>query len=1503
MASYIDYERKCSAVNGITQSDVSEAIRHLEYWKRPLLRHERECLEFCRRLLVRFSREVLKNASIVVQLTLFKVVLTAGDGFSIFEISLDRFGIPKYRQVFDWKRNIPRKYNEVYGLAKRTTNKAGSESKTYRFTYPRYNSIDDVKLSLDNIVAARPFIKECYPFITFKNIHEVIAHFQKSANGLDSIDASCLRHCLTVVGKCDNETLRNAHISVFGKHIRAVIVSGTQKRQIEISLDENYTPICQDVSLDDDHKESETLVDDALSDRSVNHGDFLSTERPYVKHCHPFISAKNISDVIGYFEESAEGLDPVDRICLRHCYTVMEQNDSKTLSSALLSVFGKSIKAVFTAGGERNKFEVTLDENYTPICRKIHIPNELQDDTMDSNHEEIVVECSPTVNFRHIRDVILKLEASTAKVPESDMRCLMYCYAIVEQHADAVLDNAIITVLGRCVTVIFKSGMQVNQFEITLNSHGNPICHHTKKQSQRTKQNERAKDQEEPTCRPFLNFGNIVEDCYPCISFKHIHDVIMRLESSQKKVNDGDMRCLKYCFTLVKEKGEQVLENVHITVYGIGGTIIFKCGSEKNVFQITLNDQYEPICRETRKTGHGQKSMAVRMHDNEDSITERRPFIKQCHPFISAKNVCDVIERFEESAEGLDPVDRICLKHCFTVVDKYDTETLNSALISVFGKFLKVVFTAGGERNKFEVTLDENYTPIFRKTSVQSRQPEDDKELKQSSHLGEIVEDCRPSISFEHINGVIMRLKSSANQVQDGDIRCLKYCYTLVKQQEKGILENAKITVYGVSVTVVLKCGFEVNVFEVTLNDRNEPICQETRKTVGEIPGPAKKGRFLNWDDNGDLLTARRPHINQCHPFISAKHISNVITHFEESPEGLDPVDRICLRHCFKVVENNDTKILSSALLSVFGKIVKVVFTSGGEKHKFEIRLDENYRPIYKKTSSESDWVSNEESVHEASSVQKEEMQWFKFQCQPSITFKQINNAISEISRKSHLRLNDESLLRYCVSLLRERDMTVWQNAIISVYGTSITVVFKSGDESNEFEITLDDREKPSHIETTDTKRRHRSLGYESMDLEDPVDSPRVFTSEETYGKITTFEKRCRPSISFDEIHEVIGQLKATVTDNDMRCLKFCYEVVKSYPSEDLKDASLVVYGENIKVVFSSGSENNRFGVTMNDENDPVLHDNRSDHVKRDHVESMFEQGTAASSFESGSNFKRAKSLKENLQKKRKSIGGKAVKSVNETRGKKAKRMGSFQEDQYFEHYGETDATCCESENDESEEETSVASNRRRSMLNENGDTKVAILNEVGFVGSNFKRAKSLKENVQKKRKSIGAKVPEPLQEDLEKKGGQIAKSVKENRGKKESSPEDQDCEHERETDATSCDSENGESEEETSVSSENGDNAVTIPNEGSNFKTEKSLKENAQKKKKSLVEKIPEPLQENLEKKAPFQEDQDSEPDGGSDATSCESEMEDSEEETSGPPENGNMAIVKRNKGALFKN
>ncbi|XP_070552355.1 uncharacterized protein [Ptychodera flava] len=489
------------------------------------------------------------------------------------------------------------------------------------------------------------------------------------------------------------------------------------------------------------------------------------------------------------------------------------------------------MKAVFTAGGERNKFEVTLDENYTPICRKLLFPNnELQDDTVDSNHKEIVLECSPSVSFRHIRDVIFKLEASTAKVPESDMRCLMYCYAIVEQHADAVLESAIITVLGRYVTVIFKSGMQANQFEITLNGHGNPICHHTKKQSQ---PDERTKDQ-------YLNFGNIVEDCHPCISFEHIHDVIMRLESSQKKLNDGDMRCLKYCFTLVKEREEWVLENANIKVYGIGGTITFKCGSEKNVFQITLNDQYEPICRETRKSGNGQKAMVVRMHEKEDSATNSRPYIKQCHPYISARNVCDVIELLEESAEGLDPVDRICLNHCFTVVGKYDTETLNSALISVFGKCLKVVFTAGGERNKFEVTLDENYTPIFRKTSIHNRQQED------------------------------------------------------------------------------------------------------------------------------DLLSAKRPYIKQCHPFISAKHITDVITHFDESPESLDPVDLICLRHCFKAVENNDTKILSSALLSVFGKFVRVIFTSGGEKHQFEIRLDDNYRPIYKKTPIESDRVSNEESIHEA---------------------------------------------------------------------------------------------------------------------------------------------------------------------------------------------------------------------------------------------------------------------------------------------------------------------------------------------------------------------------------------------------------------------------------------------------------------------------------------------------------------------------------------------------------
>ncbi|XP_070554679.1 uncharacterized protein [Ptychodera flava] len=936
------------------------------------------------------------NASISVYGTNVNVFFTSGYETNRFEVTLDDQGKPTYIETTHTRR---------------------------RYMSIGYGSMDhddcvDLRSPTSsecNIVAERPYIKACYPFITFKNIHDVITHFEKSPNGLDSVDASCLRYCLSVVGKNDAKTLKNARISVFGRYIRVVFLAGTQKRQIEISLDENYKPICQDVFADDADKEIKSLVDDAMSESTVNLEDFVSTERPYIKQCHPFISAKNISDMITFFEETVEGLDPVDRICLGKCFTLVEKYDIKTLSSALLSVFGKRMKVIFTAGGERNKFEVTLDENYTPICRKILVPNEISDDLEDRKHEEILEECSPRISFKHIHDVVLRLEASPREIPVGDMRCLKHCYKIVEEQEHGVLDNAVITVLGMIITVIFKSGIEVNEFEITLDDHGRPICHHTVN----SRQTDESVADEELTSHQFENFGEIVEDCSPCISFNHIHSIVQRLESSGKEVHDGDMRCLKYCYTLMKEQEQEVLENAKLVVYGIYCTIIFKSGIELNVFEITLNDQNEPICREIRKviersrgraktktvsssidneettkevscqpfitakhindaiteltspsetktlkdeaclrycftllrekdasiwknarisvygvnltiifkSGMESHQFEVTLNDHhepmhvetynrqgeryslvpysnrdaipsrrvfEDFISTRRPYVKQCHPSISAKNISDVIKLFEESQEGLDPVDRICLKHCFTVLEKYDSKTLCSALLSVFGKFVKVVFTAGSERNQFEITLDENFTPISRKIATVDESLEDCEKPKHE----EIVKNCSPHISFQHIHNVILQLESSRRPIPEEDIRCLKYCLTIVEQQEEGVLDNAIITVLGMIITVIFKSGMELNQFEITLNDHGNPICHQTKKPGQESSTDdrirQKSRQFLQF---GDI-------IEDCHPCISFEHIHKIVQRLKplEEEQLLHDGDMKCLKYCYTLV-------------------------------------------------------------------------------------------------------------------------------------------------------------------------------------------------------------------------------------------------------------------------------------------------------------------------------------------------------------------------------------------------------------------------------------------------------------------------------------------------------------------------------------------------------------------------------------------------------------------------
>ncbi|XP_070553413.1 uncharacterized protein [Ptychodera flava] len=665
----------------------------------------------------------------------------------------------------------------------------------------------------------------------------------------------------------------------------------------------------------------------------------VPSKRPHIEECHPYISAKNISDVIKLFQESPEGLEPIDRICLRHCFKVIEKYDIKTLSSAMISVFGTRIKVVFTAGTE-HRFEITLDENYTPICRKI---SSIPEESEESKHKKIVRNCSQHISLKDIHDVILQLESSGIEIPEGDVRCLKYCYTFVEEKEAGVLSSAIIAVLGMTVTVIFKSGLEENKFEIILNDHGNPICHQPNKRD-KTDEDDVGHHNLRRAQKPLYPSLAIVVDCHPCIGYKHIHGIIQNLESSEEELLDGDLRCLKYCYTIIKEQEKQDLENAKIIIYGICVTVVLKCGAEVNIFEITLTDKNEPTCRKMRRTIEEIRALAPESAQFQwdcykGTSGKFMEFEKECIPKISFKDVHEVMGQLKAAAIGND---LICLQYCYNVLKSYPSEDFEDARLMVYGENIKVEFYSGEKSNLFEVTLNDKNDPVLNDNGLYYWKYEG-KAVAVCQSKREIKKDCQPCISYEHIHDIIRQLETSKERLHDGDMRCLKYCYTMIKQHEKQDLENAKIIIYGISVTVVLKCGAEVNMFEITLTDKNEPTCRKIRRTIEEIRALTQETAQFQWnwykETSGKFTTFEK----KCIPKISYKDVHEVIGQLKAAAIGND---LRCLQYCYNVLKSYPSEDFEDACLMVYGEHIKVEFYSGEKSNLFEVTLDDKNDPV-----------------------------------------------------------------------------------------------------------------------------------------------------------------------------------------------------------------------------------------------------------------------------------------------------------------------------------------------------------------------------------------------------------------------------------------------------------------------------------------------------------------------------------------------------------------------------
>nr|XP_006824170.1 PREDICTED: uncharacterized protein LOC102810409 [Saccoglossus kowalevskii] len=90
----------------------------------------------------------------------------------------------------------------------------------------------------------------------------------------------------------------------------------------------------------------------------------------------------------------------------------------------------------------------------------------------------------------------------------------------------------------------------------------------------------------------------------------------------------------------------------------------------------------------------------------------------------------------------------------------------------------------------------------------------------------------------------------------------------------------------------------------------------------------------------------------------------------------------------------------------------------------------------------------------------------YKKKCDPSISFGDIRAALTYFSSSSDPILpGDEKLLKFGYKFIKnvtERGgEQIWSNAKLAMYGKNVTVILKSGDETNKFEIALDEKDNP----------------------------------------------------------------------------------------------------------------------------------------------------------------------------------------------------------------------------------------------------------------------------------------------------------------------------------------------------------------------------------------------------------------------------------------------------------
>ncbi|XP_070576248.1 uncharacterized protein [Ptychodera flava] len=343
---------------------------------------------------------------------------------------------------------------------------------------------------------------------------------------------------------------------------------------------------------------------------------------------------------------------------------------------------------------------------------------------------------------------------------------------------------------------------------------------------------------------------------------------------------------------------------------------------------------------------------------------------------------------------------------------------------------------------------------------------------------------------------------------------------------------------------------------------------------------------------------------------ITLKDISDAIQDIESSQRKLLGDELQCMRYCKRLLVRKPNEIWKDAVIAVRERFMTVVLSSGCGFYRFEVSIDHDGFPFSSEQVNSSRY---ETTIHHATDSARDdpteqaqerrnritteersgELQDVKYvDCNSLITAEQVLDVLIELLMSSSHHVIDETCLRYCLTLLKEKPLTVWENARISVYGENLLVVFKSGTEVNKFEITVNDKHEPLCVESIDDtntvpKTHEDVVAFEHMDNQTSVDANKVSHVED-----------CKPAISFEHVHRVITSLgqrnpERPLDEDSRRILLFCNALIHQKDDLILKNARITVYGFDFAVVFKAGSEINEFEVTQNDKNEVICRERK----------------------------------------------------------------------------------------------------------------------------------------------------------------------------------------------------------------------------------------------------------------------------------------------------------------------